>query len=148
MKTVRLTKKDKSLGFSVIEIVVALLLLSIISIISIAIYSNIKAKGNLNIAENDGSNLFGEVQATLVDYTTFGSTNGTISLDVNAKIVTITLGTGATSPASFGEKLSNGSTATGITYANSTRWCIDVANSGSHAIFTEKGFQPTSLVCS
>lgn len=133
-------KQRKAFGFSTIEITIALIILAVISAIAIPLYTSAQGRSHLTIAQNDGKILFNEIQSTLTDYQTFGTTDGSIALNTSTNLVTITLGSGATSPAAFSVKTSSGSTATGKTFANSTSWCLDVANQGKHVIFTEKGY--------
>ena len=147
VRQIRLNKNKKNKGFTVVELLVALLIISVISAIAIPIYLNVKTRANLHIAQKDGQNLAGEVQALLGSYQDFGSTDGTISWGSSTKLMTIVLGTGATSPVPVTENLSTGTTVSGKTFASSTSWCLDVANNGQHVIFTQTGYASGLSIC-
>ena len=143
----RRNRLAKSRGFSVVELLIALVIVSVIAGIAIPIYLNIKTREYLHVAQKDGQSLSGEVQAVLSSYQDFGSTDGVITWDSTTKLMSITLGNGATSPTPVTETLTKGTTVSGKTFASSTSWCIDVANNGQHAIFTETGYAAGMTTC-
>ena len=144
----RLFKKDsKTSGFSLIEILVVLMIVSIISAIAIPRYLAAKNKEYITVAQSDGDNIYREVNNALADITSFGSTNGTIAFDTTTNIMTITLGSGGQSIGTFSENVSNGTSISGVTYGNTLNWCINVANNGAHAVFNQDGYQASLSAC-
>ena len=144
-------KKSKSramTGFSLVEIIVVVLIVSILSAVAIPKYLATRNKAYYQTASNDGASMYQEITNVLSDTSPdFGSTNGTIAYDPTTNTVTIALGAGATSPGSFVEKLSNGTTVSGTTYASTLNWCIDVVNNSQHAIYNQDGSQSTWTSC-
>lgn len=144
----RLFKKSgKDSGFSLIEILVVLIIVSIISAIAVPRYLAAKKKEYVTVAQSDGDNIYREINNALADITSFGTTNGTIAFDIPTNIMTITLGSGAPSIGTFSENVSNGTSIAGVTYGNTLNWCIDVANNGAHAIFSQNGYQGSLTAC-
>lgn len=143
----RILRSRNSLGFSLIEIVTVLLIASVISAIAVPKYLSSKNKGNLSIAQSDGDNLFREIRDATMDVQTPGSTNGTITFDPSTGTMTMTLGTGGDTINPFTENVTPGTTVSGVTYANTYNWCIDVVNNAQHAIFNQDGYQPSLASC-
>ena len=142
-----LKKKTYSEGFSLIELIAVLLIVSIVSAVAIPYYSNERARANLATARQDGDGLNREILATVQDIGTLGTTNGNIAYDPVGHTVTITLGAGATSPSPFSYTLSKNTTAQGITYANTSKWCFDTLNTGQHVVYTDLGQSSTLTSC-
>ena len=145
-----LKSKRSKKGFSLIELIISLLIISVIAGIAIPTYLNEKTRVYKQVSLTDGDYLNREILATIGDnttYPTFGTTNGTISYNSTTSMLTVSLGAGATSPASFIAHLSSGSTISGITYANSTSWCIDVFNTTQSSIFTPTGLSSILTSC-
>ena len=135
-------------GFSLVEIIVVILIVSILSSIAIPRYLATKNKAYLQTALSDGGAMYQELTNVFADtIPDFGSTNGTIVYTPATNTVTVVLGVGAVSPGTFIEILSNSTTATGVTYAATLNWCLDVANNGQHAIYTQDGAQYSMLSC-
>ena len=151
MRLFRKNRDKLTSGFSLVEIIVVLVIVSILSAIAIPRYLNSKNKAYYQTALNDGSNVYNEITNVFLTYadtaTTFGTTNGTISYTPTTNTVTIMLGVGATSPGSIVETLSNGTTMTGITYANTLNWCIAVTNNVQTVIYDQDGFESSLTNC-
>lgn len=140
-------KKRNDLGFSLVEIIVVLLIVGILSAVSVPKYLASKNKGNLSVAQNDGQNLFLEIRLAMSDIQTPGTTNGTINFNPTTQALTIALGVGGDSISPFTENVTRGTTMSGVTYANTYNWCIDVTNNLQHAIFSQDGYLPSLLAC-
>lgn len=140
-------KRRSEEGFSLIEVLATLLIILILSSIALPYYSNERMRGYLNTARQDGDSLSREILASVQDVGTLGTSNGTISYDSSTHTVTIALGTGVTSPSPFPYILSANTTAAGITYANTTKWCVAVANNGQSAFFTDLGQNTSIALC-
>lgn len=139
-------RMHSTLGFSLVEIIVVLLIVSVLGSIAIPKYLSAKAKANLNIAQTDGNNLLREIRNATMDIQTYGSTNGTIALNISTGTMTITFPGGDTL-APFTENVTPGTTVTGVTYANTYNWCIDVVNNSQHAIFDQDGYRGQLIAC-
>jgi prepilin-type N-terminal cleavage/methylation domain-containing protein len=136
-------------GFTLVEVLVVIIIVGILAGVAIPVYLNQKTHAYHAVAATDGKAAASTLASGLFGMTSFGTTNGTIAVNATADpaTVTITLGAGATSPAVLYAAMSPGSTASGITYANTTSWCLDIANNGSHAIYTETGISSTQTSC-
>ena len=139
--------KEIHKGFSVVELLVALVIVVVIAAIAIPLFLNAKSRQYATVATNDGDQIFREAQAVFNGVQSFGTTNGTISYSNSTKQITITLGNGGDSIPPFFERVSNGTSLTGVTYANSSSWCMDVVNNGTHVFFTQQGFRPGATSC-
>ena len=96
--------RKKSSGFSLIEIIVVLLIISVLGAVAVPLYVNEKSRSYLAAAISD-SNLLGvEVAQSLADYTSLGTGTGTITIsggvlvfkDIPANLYKVTI-TGITS---------------------------------------------------
>lgn len=136
-------------GVTLTELLVALLISSIIAGIATPVYFNARHKGAQAIAISDGNALASQVTSMLLESTNFGATNGTISVTNISRpaTITITLGAGAISPAPSTEAITLTTTANGVTYANSTNWCLDIVNDVRNAIYTDTGYQKDMISC-
>ena len=146
----RSPKKFLNSGFSIIELVVALLLVAILASIAVPLYTNAKNKSYQQNTLNDGDSLNKEILATIGDnnvYSTFGTTNGGIAYNSGTSLLTVTLGAGVTSPAPFSIPLSKNTIASGVTYANSTSWCLEIFNTNQSSVFTNLGLSNTLKTC-
>ena len=109
----------------------------------------------------DGKILAHTVGVTLSHYDNFGKSNGVIkfrqakgSSEKNYYVsMSTTLGTGATGtlnaktvPSSL-SYISSSTKAEGITYANSTHWCITVSNGDGKAVYTDTGYKGIVKAC-
>jgi len=145
------TKIHKTLGFSLVEIIVVLVIVSILSAIAIPKYLNSKNKAYYQTALNDGENAYTEITNVVSTYSdsnaTFGSTDGTITYTSLTNTITMTLGLGAVSPGSFIETFSNSTTLVGKTYANTLNWCIAVANNSQTVIYDQDGLESSLNSC-
>ena len=142
-------RRSKAAGFSLVELLIACFIASILAGIATPIYINGKLQGASAVAVSDGAALASLINSMTLGITNFGSTNGTISVTNLSSIATVSivLGAGATSPSDSQERVNITTTASGVTYANTTTWCINVINNNQHAIYTEKGYQKALLAC-
>lgn len=137
-------------GFSLVEMLVAMLLILILGGIVIPTYTSSKIRAYQQAVVTDGDALFREISATIGDVNvtpSFGTTNGAITLNTSTQIMTIALGAGVASPAPFSENVSKGTSVSGVTYANSTSWCLEVFNHSQTAVFTQAGLSSTLTSC-
>lgn len=144
-----LFKKTRDKGFSLVELLVVMLIMGVIAGIATPIYLNQKSRSYRSVAESNGHALLETLTSGLLGTTSFGTTNGTIVVDtsVSPATVTITLGSGATSPSPLTQLMSTGVSASGVTYANTTQWCLDTVNNGQHVIYTDSGETNTQTSC-
>lgn len=145
--------KQARSGFTLTEVIVAMLIVAVLSSVAIPMYLGAKQKAYVQIAQADAMNLSNEVAQVLSGYTSLGSTAGTITVAV-AKVgttstatVDFALGTGATNPPALVLQLSDQTAAYGSTKASSRSWCLDVVNRGQHVVYTEIGWQRTAKSC-
>ena len=150
MDLFKLFKRKMEPGFSIVEMLVAMLIILILGGVAIPTYTSSKIRAYQQAVITDGDMLFREISATIGDINvtpSFGTTNGSITLNTSTKVMTITLGSGVTSPAAFTENVSNGTSVSGVTYANSTNWCLEVFNHNRTAVFTQTGLSSTLVSC-
>ena len=146
-------KKDKR-GFSLVELLVVLLIMSIIASVAIPLYLNQQKRSSLSLAQSDTTSTGQEINSLVGDYTNFGTATGTITFP--GGVATFSPMTGATgngAALSTGPgattsiiKLSPNSTASG-TYGTgtSTPWCIVITNNGTYAQYTNTGLAASQV---
>lgn len=136
-------------GFSLIEIIVVLLIISVLGAIAVPLYVNEKSRSYLAAAISD-SNLLGvEVAQSLADYTSLGTGAGSISL--SGGVLVFSAMTGATGA---GNVLATGPGTTASVVAISAKsvigssnwsvsggvhWCLEITNLGTYAKITDAG---------
>lgn len=140
-------KKDKQ-GFSLVELLVVLLVMSIIAGVAIPLYLNQQNRSYLSLAQSDTTATGQEIKSLTGDYTNFGTANGTITFP--SGVITFSPMTGATGngtslitgPGATTSivKLSAGSVASG-SYGSgpSTPWCIIISNKSTYSQYTNAG---------
>lgn len=143
----RVKRSRRQEGFSFVEVLVTMLLLSIIAAIAIPKYTAAMNRDNYTIAQTDGENMYREITDALASTTDFGSTNGTISYSAGSGLLTIALGSGATSPSPFSENMDASASLTGKTYASTLNWCIAVVDGVATVVYNQDGFQTGVTVC-
>ena len=147
-KTLRSSRKTNG-GFSLVELLVVLLIMSVIAGIAIPLYLNQKQRSYLSLAQSDATAIGQEIQSIVADYTSFGSgacTANLCPLTLTAGSViaftamTAATGSGtavATGPGSTTTstlRLSPKSSATGnLGSGTAANWCVIVANNGTFA---------------
>ena len=141
--------RKKSSGFSLIEIIVVLLIISVLGAVAVPLYVNEKSRSYLAAAISD-SNLLGvEVAQSLADYTSLGTGTGTITISGGVLVFSAMTGaTGAGNVSATGPGTtttvvqvsansvigsSNWSTSGGV------HWCLEVTNLGTYAKITDAG---------
>lgn len=139
----------KNNGFSLVELLIACVIAAILTGIAIPIYINGKVQGGATVSVSDGFVLANLINSMTLGINDFGTTNGTISVVnlSNPATISVVLGAGATSPIDSQERLNPGTTASGVTYANTNTWCLDVVNNTQHAIYNDKGYQKSLNAC-
>jgi alpha-tubulin suppressor-like RCC1 family protein len=117
--------------------------------VAVPIYLNQRTRAYHAVAVADGKNIAGTITSALLGITDFGTTNGTITVNtgVSPSLIMIALGAGAVIPLPLSQSMSRGSAASGITYANTTQWCLDMANNGQHAFYTQDGESTAITSC-
>lgn len=143
----RVKRSRRQEGFSFVEVLVTMLLLSIIAAIAIPKYTAAMNRDNYTIAQADGENLYREITDALSSTTNFGSTNGTIAYSSGTGLLTITLGTGGVSPSPFSEAIDSSASITGKTYGSTLNWCIAVVDGVATVVYNQDGFQTGVTVC-
>ena len=150
-KALKMSRKENE-GFSLVELLVVLLIMSILAGIAVPLYLNQKQRSYMSIAQADATALGQEITSMVSDYTSFGSAVGTITLSSNVvtfSAMAAATGTGMavlTGPGSSGTlRISAGSTVTSGNWATgTTNWCLVVANNGASAKYTNAGLVASS----
>ena len=151
-KALKASRKDNE-GFSLVELLVVLLIMSVLAGIAVPLYLNQKQRSYLSIAQSDATALGQEATSMTSDYTSFGSAVGTITLSSNVmtfSAMTAATGSGlavATGPGASGTlRASNGSSITSGNWGTGTiNWCLVVANNGAYAKYTNAGLTASGL---
>jgi len=140
-------RKDKS-GFSLVELLVVLLIMSVLAGIAVPLYLNQKQRSYMSIAQADTTAVGQEVSSITLGYTSFGSAPGTIGLSSGAisfSPMTAATGVGlysATGPGTTTSipRLSAGSSVSGSYGAGTgTTWCLIIVNNGAYSQYTNAG---------
>jgi len=140
-------RKDKS-GFSLVELLVVLLIMSVLAGIAVPLYLNQKQRSYMSIAQSDTTAVGQEVSSITLGYTSFGSSPGTIGLSSGAisfSPMTAATGVGlysATGPGTTTSipRLSAGSSVSGSYGAGTgTTWCLIIVNNGAYSQYTNAG---------
>lgn len=140
-------------GFSLVELLVVLLIMSVIAGIAVPLYLNQKQRAYLAVAQSDATSVGEEISSIVSDYTSFGTLAGTINITggfivfdgmtsaTGSGMANTTAGAGLSGPltTTSSPRLSNGSTLTGNWGTNSINWCIEVINNGTYAKYTDAG---------
>lgn len=145
-------KRQKLAGFSLVEVLVVLLLLTLLGSIAVATYTDEKSRGYLATSVSDANRLGTEVVTILSDYTSLGNQAGTITLSALPAGVVVfspmanTKGLGNVLPTGPNTttnaiNLSPGSTVGSSNWDTSgtVNWCIEILNQGTYAKFTNNG---------
>ena len=162
LKALRNSRKDNE-GFSLVELLVVLLIMSIIAGIAVPLYLNQKQRSYLSLAQADATAIGQEMTSILADYTTFGTATCTTNLcpltltsgsAIAFTAMTAAAGSGTAAAAGPGTttstiRLSPGSTATGNTGSGATMpWCIIVTNNSTYAKYVGSATGTSGLVLS
>ena len=144
-KTLRNSRKANE-GFSLVELLVVLLIMSVIAGIAVPLYLNQKQRSYLSLAQSDATAMGQEITSIVADYTSFGTTAATITIASGALVfgaMAAATGSGTfvvTGPATTQStvRLSPGSSLTGSTSATAglTNWCIVLVNNGTFAKYS------------
>ena len=146
-------EKDQK-GFSLVELLVVLLIMSIMAGVAVPLYLNQRNRAYLQTAVADATSIGQEITAIVSDYTDFGTASSTISISstfltftgmtaaVGTGTANTTAGVGLSGPLGTASivRLSGG-TLSGNTSATAgtALWCIIVTNNGSYAKYTNAG---------
>lgn len=149
-KALKNINRSENQGFSLVELLVVLLIMSVIAGIAVPLYLNQKQRSYLAVAQSDATSIGQEITSMVSDYTSFGSAVGQITLSsgvVTFAAMTAATGSGlavATGPGSSGTlRVSTGSTMNAATTSSwatgTTNWCIEIVNNGTYAKYTNAG---------
>ena len=143
--------EKKAKGFSLVELLVVLLIMSIIAGIAVPLYINQRKRAYLHNATADARAISAEINAIVSDYKSFGSATGNISITGGVLVfdaMTSALGSGLASVSGPGTtlstvRLSSGSTLSSANFGTGTTmpWCLVISNAGSYAKFSNAGLQ-------
>lgn len=147
--------RKENKGFSLVELLVVLLIMSVIAGIAVPLYLNQKSRSYLAVAQSDATSLGQEVTSLVSDYTSFASSGCTANLcpitpsgTVGAYVLTFTAFTAATGggtasptgqPTTGSLRISTGSSVTSANYGQGLAWCLVVTNNGAYAKYTNAG---------
>ena len=134
-------------GFSLVEVLTVLLLVSLIAAIAIPKYTAAMNRDKFTVAQTNGENIYREITDALSSASTLGTTNGTITYSAGTGLLTLALGTGATSPSPFSENIDPAVSLTGKTYANTMNWCIALVDDSAKVIYNQDGLQSSLNAC-
>lgn len=136
-------------GFSLVELLVVLLIMSIIAGIAVPLYLNQKQRSYLSLAQSDAKAIGSEVTSIVSDYTSFGTGTTTNTIAITGGVLvfgamTAATGTGtfvATGPGATTStvRVSSGSTLAGSYSANGINWCIVITNNSTYAKYNQTG---------
>jgi len=153
------TSRKGNEGFSLVELLVVLLIMSVLAGIAVPLYLNQKQRSYMSLAQGDAYALGQEITAVVSDYTSFGSLAGTITIPSNvltfggmtsatgSGTANTTTGAGLSGPLTTTSTLrvTAGSTVTSGNWATgTTNWCIVVTNNGASAKYTNAGLTASS----
>lgn len=143
----RFSSKGNS-GFSLVELLIAVTILSILAGIAIPLYNDGKVQAGRAVAISDGLVLSAAINSMLLGVTDFGTGEGVIAITNLSRpaTVSITLGVGATVIQDSTEGITLTTAASGKTYPDET-WCLDVVNNTRHAIYNNNGYQKDLANC-
>lgn len=133
-------------GVSLVEVLTALLLVSLIAAIAIPKYTAAMNRDKFTVAQANGENIYREITDALSGASTLGTTDGTITYSAGTGL-TLALGVGATSPKPFSENIDPAVSLTGKTYANTMNWCIAVVDDSAKVIYNQDGLQSSLNAC-
>ena len=149
------SKNNRRQGFSLVELLVVLLIMSIIASVAIPLYLNQQQRSYLTLAQADATSVGQEVTSITSDYTSFGSTDGTISLVGGAIAFSsmtgatgdgVALASGPGTTASIPKFAKDSTVVNGSYGAGSGKpWCITVGNQGTYTQYTDKGEENSSV---
>ena len=145
-------EKDQK-GFSLVELLVVLLIMSIMAGVAVPLYLNQRNRAYLQTAVSDATSIGQEITAIVSDYTTWGAGCTAnlcpITIASNALVFTGPTAATATGLAVVGGpgtttsivRVSGTGTLSGNTSATAgtALWCIIVTNNGSYAKYTNAG---------
>ena len=142
-------EKDQK-GFSLVELLVVLLIMSIMAGVAVPLYLNQRNRAYLQTAVSDATSIGQEITAIVSDYTDFGTASSAISISsgfLAFTAMTAAAGTGLAvaagpgSPTASPVRVSGTGTLSGNTSATAgtALWCIIVTNNGSYAKYTNAG---------
>ena len=145
-------EKDQK-GFSLVELLVVLLIMSIMAGVAVPLYLNQRNRAYLQTAVSDATSIGQEITAIVSDYTSFGSSSATNSITISSNVLvfgamTSAAGNGTAAAAGPGTtvstvRLSTGSSLSSANTGSGTglAWCIVISNSTSYAKYTNAGLQ-------
>ena len=143
-------------GFSLVELLVVLLIMSIVAGIAVPLYLNQRNRAYLQTAVTDAHSIGDEITAIVSDYTSFGTGTCTANLcpiTITGNVLVFTAMTAAagngtavaTGPGTTVStvRLSTGSTLSSANVGSGTAmaWCVVISNSSSYAKYTNAGLQ-------
>ena len=163
LKALRNSRKDNE-GFSLVELLVVLLIMSIIAGIAVPLYLNQKQRAYLSLAQADATAIGQEITSILSDYTSLGTLAGTITISGGVLVfggMTSATGNG-TANTTAGAGLSGPLTTTSTVRINAAstisssnwdllgamKWCIVVTNNGTYAKYNGSGTGAAGLTLS
>lgn len=140
---------QKNSGFTLVEILVVLLILSILSSIAVPTLLNERYRGYLATAVSDANTVSQEIASVLADYTSLGTNAGTITIAggvlVFSPMVSAT-GIGnvvATGPGTTTTlvNISSNSTIGTANWGTSggVNWCVEIINKNTFTKYTSNG---------
>lgn len=139
----------KQSGYTLIEVLVVLLIISILSSIAVPLYLNEEYRGYLATAVSDADTVSQEVASALADYTSLGTNPGSIT--VSGGVLVFSTMAGATGLGNVSATGPGTTTSSVVLSPNSTigsanwgtsggvNWCVEIINNNSFAKYTSNG---------
>lgn len=146
-------------GFSLVELLVVVVIVSILSAVAVPLFTSQRARSFQATARADGNAIAKEIASMLSGATNMGTTPATATtwatLATATGVITLAPGVGAvgvnltsTGRVTSGTTITtSGMTGGAITGAGPT-WCVAFDNNGQKAVYTAAGLQQTATACS
>lgn len=147
-------------GFSLVELLVVLLIMSVMASVAVPLYINQKSRAYLQTATSDANAIGQEITAIVSDYNSFGSgtcTANACPITIASNVLTFTAMTAATGFGTFSTtgpgttastvRLSTGSSLSSANAGSGAgkAWCIVISNSTTYAKYTNAGLQTQQI---